>query len=71
MSYEHSPLSKSPLRIFFEEIRTIEGSRRTVSIACFFFHKDPYNVKFGPIIRIIHDMGDEEKVWGSMDTGTE
>lgn len=37
----------------------------------FFYHKEPYSVKFGPILRMINDMGDTTKFWGSMDTGVE
>jgi len=71
VSYEHSPFSKTPLRPIFEEIRPMPGSHRTLNLAKFFYHKTPFNVKFGPIIRVVHDLGDSEKIWASMDTGIE
>ena len=80
MDYDHSPFSKSPLRFFFEETRSIavtllfspsQGNRRTPNIAVFFYHKSPYIVKFGPVIRMISSLADSDKYWGAQDTGLE
>ena len=37
----------------------------------FFYHKTPYIVKFGPVIRMISSLADSEKYWGAQDTGIE
>jgi len=49
----------------------MQGNRRTLNMGTFFYHNEPFNLKFGPVIRIIHDLGVEDKVWGCMDTGIE
>ena len=40
-------------------------------MAIFFYHEETYSIKFAPIIRMITDLGDENKIFGSMDTGVE
>lgn len=42
-----------------------------MSIGVFFFHKGSYVVKFGPVIRLINDMGEKFKLWGILDAGIE
>lgn len=69
IEYEHVPLSKSPFKKLFEEKRPMAGSRRTPNVAVYFFHKSPYSPKFGPIIRLIADMGNDQAVLAALDTG--
>eukprot|EP00347_Sterkiella_histriomuscorum_P009270 403341851 len=69
--YDHSPFSKSPLRLLFEEQRPARGSRRTNNLALYFYHKTPYSARFGSVIRMITDMNVEGKVVGAFDTGLE
>ena len=40
-------------------------------MAMYPYHKDPFNVQFGPIMRMICDLGDDTKIVGAMDTGVE
>lgn len=63
------PLSKSPLRRFFEQKRPQDGNRRTPNVAIFFYHKGAYLPTGGPIMRMIVDMADESKILASLDTG--
>lgn len=37
----------------------------------YFYHKAPYEAKFGSVIRMITDIGDHSKVIGAFDTGLE
>jgi hypothetical protein len=65
------PFGKTPLKKLFEEKRPMEGNRRTPNVAIYFFHKSPYSPKFGAIIRMIADMGNNKSMLASMDTGIE
>ena len=47
------------------------GSRRTPNVALFFYHKGNYRPMAGPIIRMISDMADDQKILAILDTGTE
>lgn len=49
----------------------MKGNRRTPCVAIYFYHKDPYEPKYGPIMRLISDLADTTKIVGAMDTGTE
>ena len=49
----------------------MEGSRHTPNVAIYFYHKSPYSPRFGAIIRVIADMGDELSVLACLDTGIE
>ncbi len=62
-------MSKTPLRPFFEEVRPQEGTRRTLNVAIFFYHKGLYLPIAGPIMRLITDMKDDDKVLSILDTG--
>ena len=42
-----------------------------MSVAFSFYQQAPYQPRFGPVIRLISDMGVDDKVFGVMDTGTE
>jgi hypothetical protein len=65
------PFGKTPIRKLFEETRSMEGSRHTPNVAIYFYHKSPYSPKFGPIIRLIADMANEQSILASLDTGIE
>ena len=47
------------------------GNRRTPNVAVYFYHKEPYSPKGGPIIRMIADMGDDLRILAALDTGNE
>ena len=65
------PFGKSFLKKIFEETKLQPGNRRTPNVAIYFFHKTPYQPKFGPIIRMIVDMGDDTRILAAGDTGIE
>ena len=65
------PFAKTPLRKLFEERRPMEGSRHTPNVAIYFYHKSPYSPRFGAILRVIADMGNDHSVLACLDTGNE
>jgi len=65
------PFSLTPLQYFFEINRPIAGSRRTINIACYFLHESPFEVTFGPVLRIIMDLGKQDHMEYAMDVGIE
>jgi hypothetical protein len=71
IQYEHIPLSKSPFKFLYETVRPMAGSRRTPNVAIYFFHKTPYSPRFGPVIRMISDLADDNKIYAALDSGTE
>ena len=68
---EHSPFGKTPLKYLLNYKHPHPGTRRTNNPATFFYHMEPYSPKFGAIVRVVADMGDDDKMFAAADSGYE
>ena len=69
---EHSPLTETPLRYFFDDTQEGQGNRRTVNLNHDLpTQKERYEGSGGPIFRMISDYTDPTSVYVTPDNGVD
>ena len=71
--FEHSPMSETPLRRWFEQVREHSGSRRTPVLYTSFYHDEgkKYLARGGSVFRMTSDLSDPNSGYFSTDVETD